>query len=107
MSETEGFPEQRSFLKDTVRKQVDFRRTAQARGLPPPPMQKPCPPDAARIPLVPPERFSGIRRVSLTDAIRGRESRRRYTDAPLSLEEPQLEGLLGPAVDLERLALGL
>ena len=36
----------RQFLKDTIRKEVDFSRTPQAQGLPAPPLQKPAPPDA-------------------------------------------------------------
>ena len=42
----------RAFLKDDIRQQTDFRQTEQARGLPPPPLQTPCPPDARRIPLL-------------------------------------------------------
>ena len=35
--------EQRDFLKDSVRKRVDFSRTGQSRGVPEPPWQKPTP----------------------------------------------------------------
>ena len=33
----------RSFLKDTIRRRVNFARTDQSRGVPPPPAQMPCP----------------------------------------------------------------
>ena len=34
----------RFFLKDTIRKQIDFSQTDQSRGVPPPPVEKPFPP---------------------------------------------------------------
>ena len=60
--------------------------TDQRRGLPPPPLEKPAPPDAARIDLVPPDRFT-VGAMPLVEAIGKRRSRRKYTEAPLTLEE--------------------
>ena len=48
MNETEQY---RYFLKDTIRKLIDFRMTDQHRGVPAPPIEKPYEPDAARIQL--------------------------------------------------------
>jgi len=74
----------RAFLKDTTRLEVDFRQTPQSRGLPPPPVQKPCAADVPRIPLPPPDLDSDV---SVVEAIAGRRSHRRYADAPLGLDE--------------------
>ena len=41
----------REFLKDTVRLEFDFSGTDQSRGVAPPPLSKPCPPDAVRVSL--------------------------------------------------------
>lgn len=71
----------RFFLKDSIRKMVDFSGTAQHRGVEPPPVQKPCPPDLPRVKLPPPD---GLGRISLEDAISGRESRRKYSTEELS-----------------------
>ncbi|MGD8353645.1 MAG: SagB/ThcOx family dehydrogenase [Pseudomonadota bacterium] len=78
----------RDFLKDTLRKEFDFRLTDQHRGLPAPPVQKPCAEGARRISL--PSTRQWKREVLGTDleaAITGRESRRHYLPIPLSLAE--------------------
>jgi SagB-type dehydrogenase family enzyme len=82
------YEKNRFFLKDTIRRQIDFRETDQNRGEPAPPIQKPCPADAVRIAL-PDGRTSlkGLCGMSLADAIIRRESVRSFSDAPLSLEE--------------------
>ncbi|MBN2346800.1 MAG: SagB/ThcOx family dehydrogenase [Candidatus Aminicenantes bacterium] len=77
----------RDFLKDSVRKRVDFSKTPQNLGVPPPPPQKLCPPEAPRIPLAAAGAWSSIPDVSLQAAIAGRRSRRDYAPDPLSLEE--------------------
>jgi len=61
--------ELRFFLKDTVRLSVDFSRTAQNLGAPPPPVQKPVPGGAARSPLPVPEAWAAVGDVSLREAI--------------------------------------
>lgn len=60
--------------------------TDQRRGIPPPPMEKPCPGDVARVDLVPPDDLS-VGRTPLTDVLRRRRSRRTFSAEPLSLEE--------------------
>jgi SagB-type dehydrogenase family enzyme len=78
----------RSFLKDTIRQQVDFSQTDQHRGLPPPPRQAPCPPDVVRLDL--PDGSAALARLArmpVGEAIASRESVRRYDSTPLTLEE--------------------
>lgn len=85
---TRRLAEQRAFLKDHIRQEVDFSRTAQHRGLPAPPLQKPCPPDILRLPL--PDGAAALARLgglSVGEAILRRESVRGYTAAPLTLDE--------------------
>ena len=47
MNKTEQY---RYFLKDTIRKSIDFRTTDQHKGIPVPPVEKPYDSDADRIP---------------------------------------------------------
>jgi len=77
----------RYFLKDDVRQDVDFRATAQSRGMPAPPIEKPCRPDAVRVALAAPGAWHGIAPTSVERAIRERVSHRRFRDEPLALEE--------------------
>ncbi|MCK5117816.1 MAG: SagB/ThcOx family dehydrogenase [Candidatus Aegiribacteria sp.] len=78
----------RGFLKDTLRKEYDFSLTDQHRGIPAPLIQKPYNPEAPRIPLLaPPEFKSSISDTDLLTVVIGRESRRHYLPAPLSLSE--------------------
>jgi len=42
----------RDFLKDRLRKRIDFSRTDQNRGIPPPPIEKLVSVDADRIDLI-------------------------------------------------------
>ena len=76
----------RSFLKDDIRQKLDFSTMDQARGIPPPPIQKPCDPDAMRVTLPTPDDWQ-VEDVGLTNAIRNRESCRRFSDEPLRLDE--------------------
>jgi SagB-type dehydrogenase family enzyme len=75
----------RSFLKDSIRKAVDFKATEQSRGVPAPPLEKPWNPDARRITL--PGEWPDIGQMAVEQAIRVRESRRRYDRTPLRLDE--------------------
>jgi SagB-type dehydrogenase family enzyme len=77
----------RFFLKDSIRKVIDFSQTDQNRGLPPPPVQKPYPENAPRIMLPKWERESQMGSVDLATAIGHRRSRRAYGSDPLTLEE--------------------
>jgi SagB-type dehydrogenase family enzyme len=77
----------RFFLKDTIRRQIDFSQTAQHRGVPPPPIEKPFASDAPQIDLVRPDDWEGIASVDLVTAVKHRESRRRFSGASLTLDE--------------------
>ncbi len=77
----------RFFLKDSIRKRVDFSQTDQNRGVEPPPIEKPYPIDALRIDLVKPDDWRSIPKIDLITAIRNRQSRRIYKNHPLTLEE--------------------
>jgi SagB-type dehydrogenase family enzyme len=77
----------RNFLKDSIRKTINFRDTDQNRGIAPPPIEKPYAADATRIDLVPDGKWTEIRAVALTTALSNRKSRRLYRNEPLSLEE--------------------
>lgn len=77
----------RFFLKDTVRLTIDFRQTDQSRGVPAPPIEKPPPADAERIDLPGPGQGVHVPQVDLATAIGRRESRRRFTDGSLRLDE--------------------
>lgn len=74
------------FLKDDIRQETDFRKTDQNIGVPAPPIEKPPPPAARKIPLLKPAVWS-IGEMPLTAAMAHRESRRKFTNQPLSLEE--------------------
>ena len=77
----------RQFLKDTVRKTIDFSQVDQNRGLPPPPVEKPAAEAARRVGLIPHDRCGGIGPLELKAAIGNRESRRSYSARPLTVEE--------------------
>ena len=78
----------REFLKDTLRKEYDFSLTDQHKGVPAPPIQKPYDPTVCRIPLLVPSEFkNNISDIDLFTAVTGRESRRQYLSAALSLAE--------------------
>lgn len=76
----------REFLKDSIRLTVNFAETDQQRGVPPPPVEKPCAADARRVDLVAPGRWA-VPGIDLERAIRARRSRRRYAPEPLSLAQ--------------------
>jgi len=82
------FEANRFFLKDSIRLQIDFSRTDQSQGLPPPPLQAPCPPDAVRINLPDGrEALARLAKMPVGEAISRRESVRHFQAAPLTLEE--------------------
>ncbi len=76
----------RYFLKDSIRQEVDFSATEQARGMAPPPIEKPWPAGADLLDLPKPGQWSGIDPVTVEAAIRNRESRRRFGRQPLTLD---------------------
>jgi SagB-type dehydrogenase family enzyme len=77
----------RSFLKDTIRKKVDFSQTDQHRGIAPPPVEKPFVEKASRIDLIPLHELEDLGRLDLFSAIKNRESRRDYSPDSLTLAE--------------------
>ena len=77
----------RYFLKDTVRRTIDFARTDQSKGIPAPPVEKPFATDAIRVDLVPAGQWANIGGVDLQSAIQNRRSRRTFDGRPLKLEE--------------------
>ncbi len=76
----------RYFLKDHIRQETNFRDTEQARGVPPPPVEKPCPPDARQVPLTEIGQWRGIKPIAVEQAIRDRESKRDFNRAPLAFD---------------------
>jgi SagB-type dehydrogenase family enzyme len=77
----------RQFLKDSIRKTVEFSQTDQSRGLPPPPLEKPFDPHAKRIALLPRDQWNQLVRVDLLSAITQRQSHREFKHESLTLEE--------------------
>ncbi|UCF30844.1 MAG: SagB/ThcOx family dehydrogenase [bacterium] len=78
----------REFLKDSLRKEVDFSRTDQQKGLSAPPIEKPFDGNAPRIGLPPRDQWSAyIAQPDLVSAMSNRKSRRRFSSSPLSLAE--------------------
>jgi hypothetical protein len=76
----------RDFLRDGVRKRVDFSRTAQNLGRPEPPRQKPVAAGKARI-VLPGSDAWNVSAIGLEEAIARRRSHRRFAAEPLALEE--------------------
>jgi SagB-type dehydrogenase family enzyme len=83
----EAFPRERKMLKDLVRQEVAFSMTAQRRGLPAPPLQRPCLSDLPRTDLPDgAEALRALARMPVGEAILRRQSVRTFADRPLSLE---------------------
>lgn len=81
------FQDYRFFLKDSIRKFVDFSTTAQNRGVPPPPIEKPYAADREKIALPDFSEMNKQWSIPLVDAIANRKSMRGFSDVSLSLEE--------------------
>jgi len=77
----------RYFLKDSVRLTIDFSRTDQHRGVPPPPLEKPPAQDQQRIDLAKKDKWENIGQIDLKAAIESRSSHRHFKDDPLTLGE--------------------
>lgn len=77
----------RFFLKDSIRKMIDFSGTAQNMELPCPPIFKPCPESEKIIKLPDWRNFPDIGRLALADAIENRKSRRNFLKKQITLEE--------------------
>ncbi len=76
----------RYFLKDSIRKTINFANTDQNKGISPPPLEKPYSSDKTIIKLHD-TRWGDMFNLKLGDAIRSRESRRRYSEEPLTILE--------------------
>ena len=81
------YKENRYFMKDSVRKTVDFSQTDQGRGIPPPPVEKPYRSDQELVTLSKPGDFTGLYKIDLQSAIENRKSRRNYGNSSVSLKE--------------------
>lgn len=78
----------RYFLKDTVRKSINFRNTGQSQGIPAPPVEKPFSPDSIRIRLQTTDQWQEkIKKKDLISAMSSRKSRRNFSSEELSIEE--------------------
>ncbi|MFP4562287.1 MAG: SagB/ThcOx family dehydrogenase [Spirochaetia bacterium] len=79
--------ELRHFLKDRIRKEIDFSQTDQHLGVRPPLTEKPAPKDAVKIDLPAPGKWTGIAPVPVEEAIARRVSHRKFSPASLTLDE--------------------
>lgn len=77
----------RYFLKDDIRQETDFYNTDQNKGLAPPPIEKAVRSGALKIDLLKPKEWENISDLPLKEAVLNRQSRRRFKDQALSLEE--------------------
>jgi SagB-type dehydrogenase family enzyme len=77
----------RSFLKDTIRKQIDFSTTDQNRGVVPPPIEKPFSRDSVQIDLFKEDSWENVSTIFLSEAIKKRKSHRAFQDRSLKLDE--------------------
>lgn len=77
----------RLFLKDSIRKTINFAKTDQSRGVDPPPIEKPFSADARRLDLVKQGKWTTIPACDLIEAMGNRKSRRAYRREALTLEE--------------------
>ncbi|MCU0599713.1 MAG: SagB/ThcOx family dehydrogenase [Desulfobacterales bacterium] len=83
----ELFNQFRNFLKDSIRKRIDFSKTDQNRGVPVPPIETPYPAEVVKIDLPKPGQWKQIKSVDLISAIGNRKSRRAYMKTPFTLDE--------------------
>lgn len=77
----------RYFLKDSIRKRINFRLTDQNQGVPVPPSEKPVKEGATLINLPPKKMWVDIPEKDLTESIGNRKSRRVYSQESLTMEE--------------------
>lgn len=77
----------RYFLKDSIRKTIDYSRTDQSLKVDPPPVVKPFDETAPRINLPPPGEWGDTGRADFLETVRKRRSRRKYSNSPFSMGE--------------------
>ena len=85
--ERSNFDLHRYFLKDSIRKTIDFSKTDQNQGLPPPPIEKPYRNDQQVVSLIPPSDLANLYTITLQSAISNRQSRRQFKGESISLKE--------------------
>jgi hypothetical protein len=76
----------RKFLKADTWEDWEHTQSDQGKGIAAPPLQKSYPADAPLLDLIPPADFT-VGDMPLREAIARRKSRRRFSDAPMTLEE--------------------
>lgn len=82
------FDQYRFFLKDSIRKTIDFRAADQNNNFPTPPVEKPFDENATRIPLPTQNQWpEHIKTKDIFSAIANRKSGRRFASKPLRIEE--------------------
>jgi SagB-type dehydrogenase family enzyme len=82
------FNKNREFLKDSIRKSINFRNSDQSRGIPMPPWQEATSPDATAISLPSFDTWrASIDHKDLIQAIGDRKSRRRFSNEFLTMNE--------------------
>ncbi len=76
----------RAVLKSDRWTEWEGMETDQRKGVPAPPLEKPCPPGAQLVDLAPPGSLA-LGTMPLVEVLRRRRSRRQFADEPLTLEE--------------------
>jgi SagB-type dehydrogenase family enzyme len=82
----EQLEERRYFLKDSIRKTIDFSKTDQSNGIAAPPVEKPHKSSSEKINL-PLLDWNEKYDHNIINAIKDRKSRRKYTNESLSMED--------------------
>jgi SagB-type dehydrogenase family enzyme len=82
-----SYHQYRHFLKDSIRKTIDFSKTDQSLGIPPPTIEKPCKSNQDLVSLPSSSAFEDMYRIDLQYAIRNRQSHRDFTDKAISLTD--------------------
>ena len=77
----------RNFLKDRIRKSIDFSKTEQNIGISAPPIEKPYYKDAKLINLVVQEKWEEKYKIPLARAMKNREIHHNYNRDPLTIKE--------------------
>jgi len=77
----------RYFLKDDIRKEVDFYNTDQNIGVNPPPIEKEVDERSTKIDLPDFDDIGSVKKTSVYDAIKNRKSIRKYSEKAFSLDE--------------------
>jgi len=82
-----SYHQYRHFLKDSIRKTIDFSKTDQSLGIPPPPIEKPYKSNQDLVSLPSSSAFEGMYKIDLQYAIRNRQSHRDFTAKVISLTD--------------------